>query len=129
MLAEAYDAANDSTRALGAFERCLDVDPDNPDALLFVGRAYQGAGRATEARRALEKAIAIAPNYPDLYLVLGIRNFADGRRAEARQQFERFLELVPARRDEVAIWLERVNGSEEAQAAARRAAVSNMAAR
>ena len=129
MLAEAYDATRDAARALDAFERCLEVEPDDPDALLFVARAYQGAGRTAEARRALEKAITIAPDYPDLYLLLGIRNFADGRRAEARQQFERFLQLTPTRRSEVAVWLERTNEFEGTHAAGSQAAVSQVAAR
>ena len=82
-----------------------------------------------DARRALEKGVALAPDYPDLYLLLGIRNFADGRRAEARQQFERFVELSPGRRDEVAVWLERTNGSEGTQAAAQQPAVTQVVAR
>jgi tetratricopeptide (TPR) repeat protein len=107
MLAQAYEAAKDATRALGAYERCLEVDADNPDALLLLGRAYQGAGRAADARRVLEQALAISPQYPDAYLLLGVRNFADGDVDVARQQFEHFLELAPGRHEEVAVWLER----------------------
>lgn len=108
-IGQAYEAAKDEARALNAYERCAEVDPENPDSLLFLGRAYNGASRAADARRVLEKAVAMSPDYPDLHLLLGVRNFADGRLAESRQQFERFLELAPGRRDEVAVWLERTS--------------------
>ena len=107
MLAVAYEKIPDPAGALDAYERCVEVDPKNPDMLLFMGRAYNGAGRAEEARQVLERAVAIAPEYPDIYLVLGVRNFADGRLSTARDQFNRFLALAPARREEVAVWLER----------------------
>jgi tetratricopeptide (TPR) repeat protein len=107
MLGAAYERINDTARAVDAYERCLSVEPTNPDLLLFLGRAYNGVGRAQEAERVLEQAVAFAPDYPDIYLVLGVRNFADGHLAEARARFERFLALAPARRDEVAVWLER----------------------
>jgi len=107
MLGQAYEAAHETTRAIGAFERCLEVDPDNPDAMLYLGRAYQGVGRGADARRVLEKGLALAPGYSDLYLLLGVRNYLDGRIDVARQQFERFLELSPERRYEVQTWIDR----------------------
>ncbi len=108
MLAAAYDRIPDPVRALGAYERCVEVDPANPDLLLFLGRAYNAAERATKPAKVLEQALAIAPEYPDVHLVLGVREFrgrTTGRRARAR--FERFLALAPTRQEEVAVWLER----------------------
>ena len=105
--AQAYERHPDAARTLDAYERCVEVEPDNPDALVFLGRAYNAAERGADARRVLEHALTIAPHYSDVHLVLGIRDFADGRVAEARSRFERFLELSPERRDEVAVWLER----------------------
>jgi tetratricopeptide (TPR) repeat protein len=107
MLATAYEQIGDSAGALHAYERCVEVDPLNPDLLLFLGRAYNAAERAADARRVLEQALALAPEYPDVHLVLGVRHFADKHIEVARERFERFLSLAPARRDEVAVWLER----------------------
>lgn len=107
MLATAYEQAGDSAGALHAYERCVDVEPLNPDLLLFLGRAYNAADRAADAQRVLEQALALAPEYPDVHLLLGVRHFADKHIEVARERFERFLALAPARRDEVAVWLER----------------------
>ena len=109
MLATAYDRIGDAAGALHAYERCVEVDPTNPDLLLFLGRAYNAAERAQDAERVLEQALALAPEYPDIHLVLGVRNFADGRVDVARVRFEQFLALAPARREEVAVWLERTS--------------------
>jgi tetratricopeptide (TPR) repeat protein len=109
MLAAAYDRIGDAPAALHAYERCVEVDPANPDLLLFLGRAYNAAERAADAERVLEQALALAPEYPDIHLVLGVRNFADRRVDVARVRFEQFLALAPARREEVAVWLERTS--------------------
>ena len=107
MLATAYEQIGDAAGALHAYERCAEAEPLNPDLLLFLGRAYNAAERAADAQRVLEQALALAPEYPDVHLVLGVRNFADRHIEVARERFERFLALAPARRDEVAVWLER----------------------
>jgi len=109
MIAAAYERLADGGRALDAYERCADVEPDNPDLLLTLGRAYSAAGRSAEARTVLEKALTVAPEYPDIYLVLGVRNLADGDRKTARERFERFQALAPERHDEVAVWLDRTS--------------------
>jgi tetratricopeptide (TPR) repeat protein len=111
MLAEAYGRIPDEAAALDAYARCVEIQPDDPDLLLFLGRAYTAAGRGPEAREALERARAIAPDYPDVYLLLGVRSFADGDAEGARGHFEHFVTLAPARRDEAAVWLERTGST------------------
>jgi tetratricopeptide (TPR) repeat protein len=106
-IAQAYDRMPDPTAALGAYERCATLIPDDPDSHVFLGRAYNAAGRAAEAGAALERALALAPEYPDVHLLLGIHEYGNGRIAEARARFERFLALAPNRREEVGVWLER----------------------
>ena len=107
MLGAAYDRIPDPVRAVNAYERCVELDPENSDLLLFLGRAYNAEGRAKAAERVLEKALKITPKYPDVYFVLGVSNFLDGDLRAARARFERFTVLAPARREEVAVWLER----------------------
>jgi tetratricopeptide (TPR) repeat protein len=111
MMPAAYERIPDPARAIDAYERCVEADPDDPDLLLYLGRAYTAAGRAGPARAALEKALALAPEYPDVYLLLGVRTFADGQRQSARSLFERFVALAPERREEAAVWLERTKGA------------------
>jgi tetratricopeptide (TPR) repeat protein len=107
MLPEAYARIPDEDAALDAYARCVAIEPDDPDLLLFLGRAYTAAGRAAEARDALERARAIAPEYPDVYLLLGVRHFADGDIPGARAHFEHFVSLAPDRIEEATVWLER----------------------
>jgi tetratricopeptide (TPR) repeat protein len=108
MVAQAYQQAGDEDKALAAFERCAELPPLNPDFLLYLGQSLLKANRDAEARAAFQRGLEIDETYPDLHLLLGIRKFADGDRDGARADFERFVQLAPARRDEAAVWLDRV---------------------
>ena len=107
MIAEAYQEAGVTDRAIAAFERCASLPPANPDFLLFLGQALLKANRNVEARVAFERGLAIDSTYPDLHLLLGIRRFDDGDHAGARESFDAFLRLAPERRSEVDVWLQR----------------------
>ena len=111
MIENAYRRSGREDLALEALSRCAALQPPNPDFQLFLGQALLRAGRKAEARRAFEHGLEIDASYPDLYLLLGIRQFEEGHVGEARASFERFLALAPARRDEVAIWLERAEAA------------------
>ena len=89
----------------------LESYPDHADALLIAGMSAQRGGRAADARRYLERALALAEHYVDVHIALGILDFSEGHVPDARRHFERAVQLEPARRAEVAVWLERT-GSE-----------------
>lgn len=83
----------------------------DPDVHLLLGLAEQRLGRRREARAALERAAALADTYVDVHVALGILDFVEGRRSPARDRFERALALDPARREDLRVWLARVDGA------------------
>jgi tetratricopeptide (TPR) repeat protein len=90
----------------------LASNPEHTDALLIAGVSAHRQGRMADARRHLERALALAERYVDVHIALGILDFSDGRAADARRHFERAVQLEPARRTEVALWLERTRESQ-----------------
>lgn len=108
MVAEAHESAGHADLALAALERCATFEPIDPDFLLLLGQALLQRDRPAEARVAFARGLERDAQYPDLHLLHGVRQFADGELDAAKVSFERFLELAPDRRDEVAVWLDRV---------------------
>jgi tetratricopeptide (TPR) repeat protein len=53
VIARAYDDLGESTRAINAYKRLLDIQPDYVFAWLELGKLYSGAGREEEATKAL----------------------------------------------------------------------------
>jgi predicted TPR repeat methyltransferase len=51
--------------AAAIYQQILGVDPDNVDALHFLGVAELQAGRAADALAHLDRALALAPDHPD----------------------------------------------------------------
>jgi predicted TPR repeat methyltransferase len=51
--------------AAAIYRQILGVDPDNVDALHFLGVAELQAGRAADALAHLDRAVALAPDHPD----------------------------------------------------------------
>jgi predicted TPR repeat methyltransferase len=51
--------------AAAIYRQILAVDPDNVDALHFLGVAEHQAGRAADALGFLDRALALAPDHPD----------------------------------------------------------------
>lgn len=85
----------------------LKIYPNHADALLIAGLGAQRLGQGSEARQYLERALAVSESYADVHIALGILDFSEGNIAAARGHFLRFVEIQPARRAEVAVWLER----------------------
>ncbi|MQA28854.1 MAG: tetratricopeptide repeat protein [Luteitalea sp.] len=85
----------------------LELYPNHTDALLVAGISAQRLGRLDDARRHLERAVGLAERDVDIHIALGILDFSEAHVADARRHFERAVQLEPARRAEVAVWLER----------------------
>lgn len=89
----------------------LKSSPNHTDAHLVAGLSAQRRGRMSDARRHLERALALAEHYVDVHIALGVLDFREGRVVDARRHFERAVRLEPARRAEVAVWLDRTAGT------------------
>jgi len=81
--------------ALTEFQKALELDPRNSEAITGEATAYEHAGRFADAEATYKKAIALRPDYWDGYNSLG--NFYDsrGRYDEAIAQYQRAIELTP----------------------------------
>ena len=94
-LGRIHDALGKNDLALTEFQRALQLDSRNADALTGEAHSYEHAGRPADAEAAYKKAIALRPDYWDGYNSLG--NFYDdqGRYDDAVAQFQRAIGLTP----------------------------------
>lgn len=96
-MAERYpiDAANMYNKSLQAFERSLDLDPDNAVAWRGKGLAYSGLKAHDRALAAFDKAIEINPLYKEAWLDKGNLLLNIGRADESLQALNRALMTDP----------------------------------
>lgn len=81
--------------AMEEFQRALQLDPRNADAINGLAHSYESAGRIADAEAAYKKAIALRPDYWDGYNSLG--NFYDrqGKYDDAIAQHQHVIQLTP----------------------------------
>jgi tetratricopeptide (TPR) repeat protein len=82
-------------QALPYLEEMLRRSPDNPKALLAIGRIHLQAKRLPQARQALERAIAIDARQPEAWNELGGVEAEGGNLSEALRCYQKALELAP----------------------------------
>lgn len=83
----AYLAAGDNEQALSGFQRALDLNPNNSDAMANMAWPLVFTGRIAEALEKLAQAMRLNPFYPEWYLWgLGMALYAQGDCAEAARQ-------------------------------------------
>lgn len=83
------------SRAIADFDKVLDLQPDNVDALILRGDSYSQLTQAGRALADLNRAVANAPDNPQAFLYRGL---AQGRRGEdklALADYDRALFLEP----------------------------------
>ena len=81
--------------AESVYRHVLAEDPDNPDALHFLGLACHQRGRSADAVDLIRRAIAAAPGYADAYNNLGnVLKMLD-RVEEAADAYRRAVDLRP----------------------------------
>jgi eukaryotic-like serine/threonine-protein kinase len=81
--------------AVSAFQRVLEIDPDNPDAYLGLGDAFNSLGRTAEAELAFRHAIEIRPACWRCYNLLGSFLNDHSRYGEAADAWRKVTELTP----------------------------------
>jgi predicted TPR repeat methyltransferase len=74
----------------------LEVAPDSPDALHYLGLLAHQQGRNDDAIASIEKSLAVAPDRADCYSNLGIVLQAQGRIDDAIAAYRRAIALNPA---------------------------------
>jgi eukaryotic-like serine/threonine-protein kinase len=94
-LARIHELTGNHDLAVQEFQKVLDFDPRNAEALAGIAHSYQNAGRNSEAEAAYVKAAAVRPDDWSGYNNLG--NFYDeiGRHQEAIAQYRQSLQLTP----------------------------------
>jgi len=81
------------------YQRILEVDPQQPDALTFLAMVSMHRGRADAAVEMIRKAISIEPRNADRYNNLGNVLLATERIDDALGAYRKALELAPAHAD------------------------------
>jgi eukaryotic-like serine/threonine-protein kinase len=81
--------------AISAFQRVLELDPQNVDAYLGLGTTYQVSGRADDAERSFRHAIEIRPGCWSCFNLFGAFLNENARYVEAAQAWEQVTELTP----------------------------------
>jgi tetratricopeptide (TPR) repeat protein len=91
-----YLDCGDYTRAERELRRALDIDGDDPDALVALGVALRGLKRFDDARAAYERALALRPEHPPALYDLGVlyMDFQQDK-AKARETLARYRKLAP----------------------------------
>jgi superkiller protein 3 len=85
----------DSDKAVDAFQKAIQKDPNDHEAWKKLGNARYNQGRYAEAVSAYEKAIEIKPDFHETWNNLGLAHEHQGRYAEAVSAYENAIEIEP----------------------------------
>jgi tetratricopeptide (TPR) repeat protein len=91
--------ASDSKRAIEAYRKALEIDPEHPDAHINLGRLLHEAGDAASAEEHYRKALASRPNDPTAAFNLGVSLEDLDRRTDALEAYEKAVSLDPSNAD------------------------------
>ena len=93
--AEAYAERGNVAEALGAYERALQLEPDNQSSLRGASALYIKSKADTKAVGALERLLKQDPRDPQAHADLGAEYFATGNTDGAAKEFREALRLDP----------------------------------
>lgn len=88
--------AGNHDQAIAAFQKALEMAPDEPVIFAAIAKAQYDMGQNDEALASYEKAIGFDAYNPDLFMNRGVVLNALGRVEEARESFKKSAELNPA---------------------------------
>ena len=87
----------DFPQAIEAFKQVLTSDPNNPEALSYMGIMLSQAGHSDGALTAFDRALAADPNFPLALWGKGMLLYrSGGDQAEARRLLEKVSGMMPA---------------------------------
>ena len=94
-LGRSREAAGDAAEALRAYERAIELDPLDSDAVINAGALLLRQGDLSVARGPVERGAALAPDSVEAQFNLGLLRFLDRRLVEAEAPLRRASELGP----------------------------------
>jgi len=94
-LGRIHDETGNHDLAVQEFQRTLELNPRDADALSGMAHAYENAGRIADAEAAYRKATALRPDYWDGYNSLGLFYDRQRRYDDAIAQIRHAIELTP----------------------------------
>lgn len=95
LLGTIYMSEGDSVRAINTVEPVLRARPDDPQALLLIGRANLADKRYARATRYLESAAALLENDGEVQAALGFSLLGGGDAKEGLNALERAFDAAP----------------------------------
>jgi tetratricopeptide (TPR) repeat protein len=84
-IGQAYEKQGSPKQAIEAFEKCLALDPNGADSILYLALALEHNGETAHAAALYERGIALSPGYGDLRTGLARMRLRQGRAADARK--------------------------------------------
>jgi len=93
-----YAERNASAKA--TFERILAANPNNIEAIYWLGQTHLEQGQTADARNLYQKALSTNGNAPLVVAGMGHVLLVEGRADEARQQFETAINLSRGKKGE-----------------------------
>jgi len=94
-LGNVYNDRGKYQEAAAEFQRALNIEQDNTDALSGLGEAFDRMGNPASAEATYKKAVAVRPQYWAVYNWMGAFYYGQARYAEAAAMFRKVTEMVP----------------------------------
>jgi len=95
----AYQKDSRAAEAQHAFERCYDLDPANPDFMLYLALAMEHKGNFMRAAELYASGIQTSPGYLDLHIGLARAQMQMGKLDQASQRILQVLAKDPSNSD------------------------------
>jgi tetratricopeptide (TPR) repeat protein len=102
-LANLQQGMSDYSRALGNFQRVLQIEPENGDACYGRGTVLYALGRQQEAISSYRQAVSYRPNSARYQVGLAAALMAESQHEEAAEYCENALRISPDNADAVAL--------------------------
>ncbi len=87
LMADAYQRADNSQKAISSLEKAIELDNKNIEAYARLADLYEKNNMESKAKQTYEKMMSLSPNDPKVYLILGQYNLEAKKYSEALDLF------------------------------------------
>jgi len=98
-IGQSYEKQGLPKQAMKAFERCLAIEPTDPDQVFYLARSVEKDGQIDRAAALYARGVELSPNYSDLAVGLARVRMRQGKVEEARRLLVHVLEQSPKNPD------------------------------